>query len=287
VRAARRLHVAQPSVSRQIHDLEREVGCQLLERLARGVRLTPAGEAFLMEARKTVENATRAIASARDAVDRERSNIIVATGRLSHYPNDVVHLLSQFRAAHPECEIRMHAYSDRAQQVGLREHTISAAIAWVSGAPSSDFAYARIRDYALQGVLLAASHPLAAQSYISLPQLRSSTRLHSPRSVAGDQFRLLRNALLIRGLEPARHRAVATDISSVCMNLASGDAFILANDKAARAFVANSNVVYRRFAEPAIPMWLTLFWRREEASFYVLELARLAAELTTQENAVA
>src|ERR1700743_131790 len=49
--AEKRLHTAQPSLSRQIRDLEYEVGAQLLTRSAKGVELTPAGRAFLDHAR--------------------------------------------------------------------------------------------------------------------------------------------------------------------------------------------------------------------------------------------
>ena len=51
VTAARRLHTSQPSLSRQIRDLEDELGAQLLTRRARGIELTPAGRAFLEHAR--------------------------------------------------------------------------------------------------------------------------------------------------------------------------------------------------------------------------------------------
>src|SRR5690349_20102668 len=51
VRAAERLHLAQPALSRQIRDLEREVGVELLERGPRAVRLAPAGEAALRRRR--------------------------------------------------------------------------------------------------------------------------------------------------------------------------------------------------------------------------------------------
>src|SRR5260370_2987082 len=47
VAAGRKLHTSQPSLSRQIRDLEEEVGAQLLTRGARGIELTPAGRAFL------------------------------------------------------------------------------------------------------------------------------------------------------------------------------------------------------------------------------------------------
>src|SRR6202034_3515444 len=49
--AARKLHTSQPSLSRQIRDLEAEVGAELLTRRARGIELTPAGRAFLDHAR--------------------------------------------------------------------------------------------------------------------------------------------------------------------------------------------------------------------------------------------
>jgi LysR family transcriptional regulator, hca operon transcriptional activator len=63
VAAQRKLHTSQPSLSRQIRDLEQEVGAQLLTRRARGVELTPAGRAFLEHARSVllqVEAATEA-----------------------------------------------------------------------------------------------------------------------------------------------------------------------------------------------------------------------------------
>src|SRR6516165_4285633 len=50
-RAARRLRVAQPALSRQIQNLEQEIGFKLFERLPRGVKITPAGKLFLDDAR--------------------------------------------------------------------------------------------------------------------------------------------------------------------------------------------------------------------------------------------
>jgi len=63
--AAERLHTSQPSLSRQIRDLEEEVGAQLLTRSARGIDLTPAGRAFLEHARLVLSQVEAATEAAR------------------------------------------------------------------------------------------------------------------------------------------------------------------------------------------------------------------------------
>jgi LysR family hca operon transcriptional activator len=65
--AARKLHTSQPSLSRQIHDLENEVGARLLTRRARGIELTPAGRAFLDHARLVLSQVEAAGEAARRA----------------------------------------------------------------------------------------------------------------------------------------------------------------------------------------------------------------------------
>ncbi|PYV75771.1 MAG: transcriptional regulator, partial [Acidobacteria bacterium] len=65
VAAERRLHTSQPSLSRQIRDLEDEVGARLLTRRARGIELTPAGRAFLDHARVVLSQVEAAAEAAR------------------------------------------------------------------------------------------------------------------------------------------------------------------------------------------------------------------------------
>ena len=65
--AAQNLHTSQPSLSRQIRDLEDEVGAQLLTRRARGIELTPAGRAFLDHARVVLSQVEAAAGAARRA----------------------------------------------------------------------------------------------------------------------------------------------------------------------------------------------------------------------------
>jgi DNA-binding transcriptional LysR family regulator len=77
--ASTRLTIAQPSLSQQVAALEKELGCQLFERVHRGVRLTSAGRAFLPEARATVLAADRARRAARAATQLEGGTLEIAT----------------------------------------------------------------------------------------------------------------------------------------------------------------------------------------------------------------
>ncbi|GAA2325054.1 LysR substrate-binding domain-containing protein [Nonomuraea roseoviolacea subsp. roseoviolacea] len=105
-RAAASLHVAQPGVSAQIRQLERELGQPLFDRSARAVRLTAAGEAVLPYARA----ALKAVAGARQVVD-ELTGLLrghVVMGAVS-LPGalDVPGLLADFHDAHPAVEITL------------------------------------------------------------------------------------------------------------------------------------------------------------------------------------
>ena len=61
----RKLHVAQPSLSKEIRDLEDEIGIRLFERTKRDVQLTPAGRAFVVEAKEALLHSQRAVHAAK------------------------------------------------------------------------------------------------------------------------------------------------------------------------------------------------------------------------------
>src|SRR5438046_9564668 len=66
-RAAQRLRVAQPALSRQIQDLEEEIGFKLFDRLPRGVKLSTAGKVFLEDAQRILQQVAEAATRARGA----------------------------------------------------------------------------------------------------------------------------------------------------------------------------------------------------------------------------
>jgi DNA-binding transcriptional LysR family regulator len=102
-RAAARLHISQPPLSQQIRQLELELGCQLLRRTRRRVELTPAGAAFLRDARTLLQQLDGAVTTARriEAGQTGRLRInFVGSALLSIVPAAV----QRFRAARPDVE---------------------------------------------------------------------------------------------------------------------------------------------------------------------------------------
>jgi DNA-binding transcriptional LysR family regulator len=107
--AGTRLTIAQPSLSQQVAALEKELGCQLFERLHRGVRLTPAGRAFLPEARATVLAAQRARRAARAATQLEGGSLEIATiGSMAI--GVLPDALSAWHRAHPDVAVNVATY---------------------------------------------------------------------------------------------------------------------------------------------------------------------------------
>jgi DNA-binding transcriptional LysR family regulator len=110
--ASTRLTIAQPSLSQQVAALEKELGGQLFERLHRGVRLTPAGRAFLPEARATVLAARRARRAARAATQLDGATLEIATlGSIAIgiLPDAV----SAWRRVHPDVAVNVVSYRHR------------------------------------------------------------------------------------------------------------------------------------------------------------------------------
>ena len=111
-RAARRMHVAQPSLSQQIRALEAELGGPLIERLPRALRLTQAGKAFLPEARAAVLSAERAERAARATLKLEGGELELATVR-SIVVGILPDAIRRWRELHPQVPIRLREYVHR------------------------------------------------------------------------------------------------------------------------------------------------------------------------------
>jgi DNA-binding transcriptional LysR family regulator len=125
-RAALALHLSQPALSRQIRDLEEELGFPLLTRTARSVRLTAAGKTFLAEARAVLLRSEEAVEAARAVATGQRGELHVG-----YAPSPTVRILPlalrAFQAAVPEVRVKLHDLSTEEMLKGLREGVVQIA----------------------------------------------------------------------------------------------------------------------------------------------------------------
>jgi len=259
--ASTRLRVAQPALSKQIRDLEIELGTVLFERGPRGVHLTAAGRAFLVEARHTLDVASRAIASARGAAQGRDSPLRFAHGELATYATHLENLLASFRDTNPGAQVEIASQPDGETFHALRERRVDVGSVFIDEWPVAGFAAHRLIDASVTGVLLPGSHPLAAQPSVQLGQLRALTWLNSaPRRWPGF-FPILETALRERGLVPERQIERPREAPTMNVQIAAGDTWALVSEAIATPYRKDSSgIVYRPFREPPIACWLALVW---------------------------
>ena len=173
VAAQKRLHTAQPSLSRQIHDLELELGVQLLIRGPRGIELTAAGRVFLDHARIALLQVEAAGEAARRAAQPPRTTF--AIGFLTGYEMDWLPAIMEILHAElPSTEVVIHSQDSPDLAAGLMRGKIDLAfLRPEKQAPGLKFRLLR-KDPLI--VLMPHDHALAA---------RSSIR---PQDIAGEIF---------------------------------------------------------------------------------------------------
>ena len=126
-RAALRLHVSQPALSRQVRDLEDEFGFALLQRTAKAVSLTEAGRTFLVESRAVLQRADEAVKAARAVAVGGRGELHVG-----YAPSPTVRLLPPtlraFQAELPQVRVKLHDLNTEEMIAGLCAGRLQLAI---------------------------------------------------------------------------------------------------------------------------------------------------------------
>lgn len=170
--AERRLHTAQPSLSRQIRDLEQEVGVKLLERKARGIGLTAAGQAFLDHARLVLTQLDAAVEVARRAEQPARPGFVVGflAGQEVVWLSETLRIL---REEAPAVEVTISSLSSPELANALMQGRMDAALLRHE-TPTPGLAFKFLVKEPLV-VILPASHRLARQKSIRPKDLTRET----------------------------------------------------------------------------------------------------------------
>lgn len=169
-KASQRLRVAQPALSRQVRDLEEELGVRLLERGPRAVRLTEAGATFLGEAKSVLQRAEEATKAVKAVARGERGEI-----QVGYAPSPTVELLPctlhTFQNLAPEVRVTLHDLSTEEMVRGLGEGRLQVCL-MVEPSPAAlrGLKFETLREYETC-VALPRLHPLARAKQVRLEQI--------------------------------------------------------------------------------------------------------------------
>jgi DNA-binding transcriptional LysR family regulator len=169
--AADRLNVSQPPFSKQIHDLEGELGMEFFERQRKGVALTPAGKSFLIDARRILEDCESSIRKAQRISRGEIGEL--AIGYMSALTHDFLgKALEVWRLNSPGILVDCIEMDSVSQERALLEGRISVGILVPSDRPVLELLHVRLLIKYPVSLALPKSHPHANKQEIPLSLLR-------------------------------------------------------------------------------------------------------------------
>lgn len=282
-RAAERLAITQPALSRQLRDLEREVGTALLERLPRGVRPTAAGESLAADAAQILALLDGLVADAKRAHRLGRRRCVLAAVETALSNPVVQEVLRVSAERHPDIQITVEEVAALPQVGALLDGKIDLGLAYLGAAPEYEGRVARLRisEYRFDAALLHREHPLATRS-----QLRA-------RDLAELPF-----LLVSRTAEPFFHNRVMSEMERSGARLGT----IIAADsmQTTRALASQGKgwtLAVRRqrpragqpggggalvtvpLEDVSVPWGLELLWRWDEASPTILAILETAGRI--------
>ena len=240
-KAAARLRVAQPALSRQVQDLEDEIGVDLLRRSPRGVTLTAEGKLFLQEVRELLKRVD-------DSVEKTRALARGEYGELhiGYIPIPTAEILPRtleaFRKAVPRVKLVLHDLSTDELIAGLRDGTLELAImVQPIGEQTAGIEFETLRSY-VWCVALSRAHPLARLKSIPLEKLAGERLVILSRKSYSEYHRILEHIFAPVSGKPSIAMECDSE-SSLFMEVEAGRAIAVVTTIAKLA--AGKRLVYR------------------------------------------
>jgi DNA-binding transcriptional LysR family regulator len=262
-RAARRLRVAQPALSRQIQDLEEEIGFMLFERLPRGVKLTAAGKLFLEDVRRILQEVNEATARASRVALGHSGTLRVGFTENASWRGVVPESFRRFRELHPDAELQLQPFSSLEQLDAIRSGRLDAGFVFNMSKTDPELGLVPV---AVQFIELAVpkGHALTKLKKLCLRDLTDATFVWFPRRESPELYDHLMHECFRGGLKSPRivqeGLNEATILSLVANGLGVG--WVLGTAR----LRCPTSVAIISVVDLNVPLPLALVWRRDNSS---------------------
>jgi len=262
-RASRRLRVAQPALSRQIQDLEEEVGFKLFDRLPRGVKLSAAGKLFLEDARRILQAVSEAIARSAHVARGQSGTLRVGFPENASWHGVVPDSFRRFREQQPDAELQLQPAASLELLDAIRSGRLDAG--FLNFMPNVDPELDQLA-VAVHRVELAVPkrHPLTKLKKLRLRELTDASFVWFPRRASPAFYDRLMHECYRGGLKAPRivqeGLNEATILSLVSTGLGVG--WVLGSAR----WRCPETVAILLLVDLYVPLRLALAWRRDNTS---------------------
>jgi DNA-binding transcriptional LysR family regulator len=266
-RAAERLGISQPALSRQLRELEHAVGTELLQRSARGVTLTPAGVTLAADAPTLLAAAEHLVREVSRAKRRIEGRCMIGTVATAASTTLLARVIERCASSHPDIQLVVQELTTPEQRVALANADIDLGLAHSLPTPGWNrgdrIVATRLLNDRLDTALLARAHPLANRQEIEPLELANVPFLFMDRSLHPAFYDRVHGAFAALGLHP-RVDATYDALQTVWALAAQGKGWTLGfHSQLDRSPVGTVAV---RIAGFSLPFGLELLSRRGEAS---------------------
>ena len=201
-RAAERLHITQPALSRQVGALEQSVGVNLFDRIKQRIHLTDAGRFFLAKARQIICDAETLVQQSREQFGKARRTLRL--GFLTPFLDDLVApAVREFRQRHAKASVSLFELPPRAQLDRLRNGELDAALLGnIDDRDREAFTVRRLSRHRMAAVV-PDDHPLASKKSIKLAALKREPWVSLSDAFFPGRREFLRGICHSAGFEPS------------------------------------------------------------------------------------
>jgi DNA-binding transcriptional LysR family regulator len=259
-RAAERLFMEQPPLSRQIRQLEDELGVELFQRNRQGVSLTAAGRAFLDEARLALAQAERAAQAARQADEAQRTKLVIGFS-ICVFNRLLSNVIQTFREIAPTVNISLTEASTAAQVQAIATKDIDVGFVHLPVA-HPDLCFETVLTEQLVAVL-PEGHSLAELSEIPLHFLANEPFVLCPEQVKPDFYHQILRLCKQAGFQPkVAQEATPPEVVVSFVEAGAGVSLVASGAQTRHS----AGVVYRAIAETTPPIEIAAAWHKKNSS---------------------